>query len=286
MDDGTVANIGDLSKAATVLVEKVCNAVGILYEPTRIRRQAKADADAEKIATLAKIELRDIEYRALQRLAHQEARKQENIESITSQAAKALPENAKVEALEEDWVAHFFKQCDTVSDKEMQSLWAKLLAGEATQPGTFSKRTVDFVSSLDKKDAATFTSFCQYVWMMGELCPLIYDIQNEIYSTQGITFTALKHLDSIGLISFESISGYSRQGFGKYAYPFYYGIPTLIEFQEDSGNQIDIGHAMLTSIGKELAPICGSVKNEAFHEYVIKTWFDRGLIVSSLIKHH
>jgi hypothetical protein len=41
MDDGTVANIGDLSKAATVLVEKVCNAVGILYEPTRSWAQKK-----------------------------------------------------------------------------------------------------------------------------------------------------------------------------------------------------------------------------------------------------
>lgn len=281
-DGGSLINLGDLSKPATVLVEKVCNAVGVIYEPTRIKRKAHADAEAARIAALAKIELDDLERRALERLVHQESRKQENIESIASQAAQALPPTANVEALAEDWIAHFFKQCDTVTDKEMQSLWARLLAGEATTPGTFSKRTVDFVSSIDKKDADLFTSFCQFVWMLGEMSPLIYDIQNEVYAKRGITFASLKHLDSIGLISFESVSGYLRQGFGKYAHAFYYGQPTLIEFPADSANKLDIGHALLTSTGRELAPICGSAKNDEFYEYVIATWFQKGLVLSSV----
>ena len=173
-DGGSLINLGDLSKPATVLIEKVCNAVGIVYEPTRIRRKAHAEAEAAKIKTVTEIELRDIEHRAIERLVHQEARKQDNIESITAQAATALPDDAKVDALDEDWVAHFFKQCDTVSDKEMQSLWARLLTGEATKPGTFSKRTVDFISTIDKKDAALFTAFVQFVWMFDEPNPLIY----------------------------------------------------------------------------------------------------------------
>lgn len=200
-EGGSLINLGDLSKPATVLVEKVCNAVGVVYEPTRIKRQARAEAEAEKIKALAHIELRDIERRALERFVQQEARKQENIESITAQAAKALPAAAKVESLDEDWVAHFFKQCDEVSDREMQSLWARLLQGEATSPGTFSKRTVDFISTIDKKDAALFTAFCQFVCVVGEPNPLIYEIDNEVYEKQGITFATLKHLDAIGLIS-------------------------------------------------------------------------------------
>ncbi len=134
-EGGSLINLGDLSKPATVLVEKVCNAVGIIYEPVHIKRKARAEADADKIKALARLELSEIEHRAVERLVHQEARKQENIEQITAQAAAALPENANVQNLDEDWVAHFFKQCDTVSDKEMQSLWARLLSGEATAPG-------------------------------------------------------------------------------------------------------------------------------------------------------
>lgn len=282
-EGGSLINLGDLSKPATVLVEKVCNAVGIIYEPVHIKRKARAEAEAEKIKALARLELSEIEHRVVERLVHQEARKQENIEQITAQAAAALPENANVQNLDEDWIAHFFKQCDTVSDKEMQSLWAKLLSGEATTPGAFSKRTVDFVSSIDKKDAALFTKFCQFVWMLGEVSPLIYEIDNEVYTKQGINFDVLKHLDAIGLISFEALGGYTRRGFGKYTHAFYYGRPTLVEFPADENNQIQTGHALLTATGKELVPICGSGRNEEFYLYVLRKWSQEGLILSSHI---
>jgi hypothetical protein len=281
-EGGALINLGDLSKPATVLIEKVCNAVGVIYEPTRIVRKAAAEAKASKIAVVAAIELREIEQRALERFVHQEARKQENIENITAQAAAALPTSAKVDKLDEDWIAHFFKQCDTVSDKEMQSLWSRLLAGEATTPGRFSKRTVDFVSSIDKQDAALFTTLCQFAWMIDEPCPLIYDVQDEIYAKQGINFAALKHLDAIGLISFESLTRYQKQGFGKYGHFFYYGRPTVIEFPDETVSSIDIGHVLLTTTGRELAPICGSVMNSDFYEYVIAHWYSHGLVLSSL----
>lgn len=281
-EGGSLINLGDLSKPATVLVEKVCNAVGIIYEPVHIKRKARAKAEAEKIRVLARLELSEIENRAVERLVHQETRKQENIEQITAQAAAVLPENAKVQDLDEDWIAHFFKQCDTVSDKEMQSLWARLLSGEATTPGTFSKRTVDFISSIDKKDAALFTKFCQFVWVLDEVSPLIYEIDNEVYTKQGINFDALKHLDAIGLISFEALGGYARMGFGKYARAFYYGRLTLIEFPADEKNQMNTGHALLTTTGRELVPVCGSVRNEEFYLYVVRKWSQEGLILSSL----
>ena len=281
-EGGSLINLGDLSKPATVLVEKVCNAVGIIYEPVHIKRKARAEAEAEKIKGLARIELTEIEHRAIERLVHQEARKQENIEQIAAQAAAALPESAKVQELDEDWIAHFFKQCDTVSDKEMQSLWARLLSGEATTPGVFSKRTVDFISSIDKKDAALFTKFCQFVWVLGDVSPLIYDMDNEVYAKQGINFDVLKHLDAIGLISFEALTGYVRKGFGKYTHAFYYGRPTLVEFPADEKNQIATGHVLLTTTGKELVPVCGSVRNEEFYLYVVRKWSQEGLILSSL----
>ena len=265
----SLINLGDLAKPATILVEKVCNAVGVIYEPTRIKREARAEAEAEKIKALAGIELHDeIARRALERFVQQETRKQTNIESITAQAITALPADAKVEALEEDWVAHFFKQCDTVSDKEMQSLWARLLSGEATSPGTFSKRTVDFVSTIDKKDAELFTALCQFVWVIGESDPLIYDVDNTIYTKHGINFVSLKHLDAIGLISLEGAIGYKKQRFTKYAVVAYYDRPTAIEFAAETNNEIKVGHALFTSIGRELVPICGAAANQEFYEYV------------------
>ena len=166
----------------------------------------------------------------------------------------------------------------------MQTLWARLLQGEATLPGTFSKRTVDFISTIDKKDAALFTAFCKFVWVIGEPNPLIYEIDNEVYGREGITFATLKHLDAIGLISFESVSGYARKGFTKYSHVFYYGRPMTLEFPNDANNQMSIGHALLTSTGRELVPICGSVRNQEFYEYVVCQWATQGLIVSSVLQ--
>ncbi len=280
-EGGSLINLGDLSRPATVLIEKVSNPVGVVYEPTRIRRRARAEADAEKIKALARMELTAIEERALERLVHQEARKQENIESITEQAARSLPPDAKVEKLEDDWIAHFFKQCDTVSDKEMQSLWARLLAGEASYPGTYSKRTVDFISTIDKKDAALFTIFAQFVWMFSEPTPLVYRVEDDVYKVAGVTFTALKHLDAIGLISFEATGGYAQTGFGKYGVAHYYGRKILLEFRSDKDNQLKAGHTLLTSVGKELVPICGSLPNEPFFEYTLRQWQQQGLVLSS-----
>lgn len=282
-EGNSLINLGDISKPATVLIEKISNAVGILYEPRRIINRATAEAEAEKIKALASIELNAIQQRAIDRLVYQEARKQENIESITAQAAVSLGETANVEELEEDWIAHFFKNCDTVSDREMQSLWARLLSGEATKPGTFSKRTVDFVASMDKKDARLFTEFCQFCWFMGDVIPLIINTESEVFNKKGINFVSLKHLDAIGLISFESVTGYRRHGFGKYAQLFYFGTPVLIEFSKDKDNEIQTGKALLTQAGQELAQICGAQRNDEFYEYVIGEWYKKGLVLSTLL---
>lgn len=284
MSDGnSIINLGDLAKPATVLIEKVSNAVGVLYEPRRIKKKAEAEAEADKIKALAGIELSEIQQRGIERLIHQEARKQENIESITAQAASELPPEAKAEDLEEDWVAHFFDQCDNVSDKEMQSLWSRLLAGEATNPGTYSKRTVDFVASMDKSDANLFTNFCQFTWTIGGATPLIFDTNNEVYTKHGINFSSLKHLDAIGLISFESTTNYRRLGFSKQALFFYCGQPTLAEFPKDKDNEIKTGKVLFTQAGQQLVNICGAKRNQEFYEYAIEQLSKPNIVLSSML---
>ena len=68
-------------------VDRIADAVGGVYRPTHIRRVAQAEADAAKIHALARIEVSEIERRAMDRLVHEEGRKQENIERITGKRA-------------------------------------------------------------------------------------------------------------------------------------------------------------------------------------------------------
>jgi len=285
MSDGnSLVNLGDLTRPATVLIEKISDAVGALYLPRQIRRIAKAEVEAEKIKALANIEITEIQQRGIVRFIEEQGRQQENMESVTEQSIPELKEDAKPEDIENDWLASFFEKCRLVSDKEMQSLWAKLLAGEANSPGTFSKRTVEQISNLDKSDAQLFTSLCGFGWVIGDIVPLVYDVEQEIYNEKGIYFNSLKHLDDIGLITFNDLGGFVRKKFPKFITVFYYGTPINIEFNQDEDNKLQIGKVLLSKAGQELAPICGSVKSDEFMEYVLNEWLKLGYAISSPLR--
>lgn len=115
---------------------------------------------------LAGIELNEIQQRGIERFVQQEARKQANIEAITAQAASQLDESAKTDNLEEDWIAHFFDKCDKVSDAEMQTLWSSLLAGEAQNPGTYSKGLLTLLLPWTRKTQSCLLIFVSlYGWL-------------------------------------------------------------------------------------------------------------------------
>lgn len=275
MADGTsLINLGELSKPVTVLIEKVSAAVGVVFEPTRIVRKANAEAKADIIKANAGVEIRDIEKRAIDRLIFQETRKQENIESITFQAATNLSPDAKVEMLDVDWVTHFFKHCDTVSDVEMQTLWARVLTGEATKSGTFSKRTVQFISTLDKSEAELFTKLCQFVWVVDEPFPYITDEESEIYLKHGINFYSLAHLKSIGLIVYEDVfirtlSDISNNKSNSIIFKYFDKVHTV---QKTENESMMIGKVLFTKLGKELLSISGALENTHFYEHILNEW--------------
>jgi hypothetical protein len=142
-----------------------------------------------------------------------------------------------------------------------------------------------FAPNIDEQSGILFRSLCQFIWIQGEPLPLIYEMEHEIYTRQGIDRAALKHLERIGLVTLEA-SGYVKKKFGKHARLFYFGRPTKIQFQQEMNNQLDIGHVLLTRKGKELAAICKAGRNQDFYEYVIEKWSGQGMITSSiLIKH-
>lgn len=275
--NNSLINLGNLAEPAKVLIEKVSDAVGGVFKPWQIERVAKAEARAEIIKTTAQIEASELQQRALRRFVTEEAMKQENIENITKKAIPRLAENANPSGIEKDWLVDFFDKSRIVSDEEMQNLWSAILAGEANRPGSYSKRTLHLMASLDKKDAVLFTKLCRFVWVVGAPVPLIFDSQNEIYTNNDINFSSLKHLDAIGLISFESLSGYKRTGFVKNVAVAYGSKITTLEFPKDEKNDLSIGHAIFTDAGLQLAQFCQSKTVEGFEEYVIAEWLKTGV---------
>ncbi|HHK4129852.1 TPA: DUF2806 domain-containing protein [Enterobacter roggenkampii] len=249
-------SLSGLSKPGAKLIEKISDAIGVLYEPTKIRKLAKAEADANRTKLISKLELDGIEKRAVERFLKKESKRQGNVESISIQAAMNLNENDKISDINEDWVDAFFKECEDINDKEMQTLWARILSEEAKSKGSFSKRTLKLLSTLSKEEANLITYFGKFVWQASTLTPILLSDNNGV--TDGISFTQLSTLDSLGVI---------QQGFGynltfgvKKGIIYYYGIPVSVEFSNDNKSEwtFSTGTALLTPIGSELMKICGS----------------------------
>lgn len=166
----SLVNLGKLSKPATKLIECVSAAIGAWYEPTRIRNEAEARGDAMITLARKEGEANNIALRAALRISDLELRRQQNIEQVTLTAVDLIEKLESEDPVDPDWTYFFIESCQDVGDEEMQSLWAKILAGEVSRPGSFSRRTMEIVRTLDKQHAAMFTKTCEFcfqrsVWM-------------------------------------------------------------------------------------------------------------------------
>ncbi len=275
----SLVNLGKLSKPATVLIEKISEAVGGVFRPMQIKRVAEAEAEAERIKASARIEVSEMQRRAVVRLFNEEGRKQENIEKIAINATTQLEDSAKPEDIDNDWIANFFDKCRLISDKEMQDLWSKLLAGEANQPGFYSKKTINLVANLDKDDAQLFTNLLTFKWLIDDVvAPLIYDKYHKIYNDKGIDFDSLNHLDDIGLIK---LRDFVIAELPKITKASYYGDEITIGFRTKNNNDINAGQVLFTRAGEQLIHVCGSSKSEEFKQYILERWRKSGYILSS-----
>jgi hypothetical protein len=124
-------------------------------EPTRIRNEAAAQADALRIEAQAEADASEIRQRSSLRLRVQEIQNQLNLERIIQNAARqveALPANSS--GMDEDWLHRFFIEAQEISDERLQALWSKLLSGEFQSPGRFSRRVFRLLKELDPLDLA------------------------------------------------------------------------------------------------------------------------------------
>ena len=268
----SLLNLDGLSKPGNTLIKKIAGLVWGGFEPSQIKRIAKAEAKADIIKAKSEIQIDDLRRRALRRVVEEEAQRQQNMEDIAGKAIARLSEEADPDSIDDDWIINFFDKSRIVSDADMQDLWSRVLGGEANQPGNYSRRTVNFLSDLDKTDTELFSNLCRFAWFIGDIVPLVFDYKDEFYTDFGVTFDMLKHLESIGFIQFGSLAAFVRQKLPKDFTIAYYGRSLQLTMPNSSDNTLVIGHVLLTKVGQELAPICGSQPVEGFWEYVLDKW--------------
>ena len=268
-----------VSKVGVKLIEKVAEGIGGLYRPVGIVREAKANAKAEVIAALAAQQVSEIQQRAVQRFVAEEVRRQENIEKITAEAINHLHEDAEPSKINDDWMANFFEKARIVSDEEMQSIWSKILADEANAPGKFSKRTINLLSDLDKSDALMFSTLCQFSANFGSSQLLVFNPDAAVYNASGINFPALSHLESLGLIKFETLTGFTLTGLPQY-FSFTYAGRQLNIALKKSGDSFQTGKAMFTRMGSELSTLIEVAEVPGFFDYLSAQFESAGIMHS------
>lgn len=101
-----------------------------------------------------------LEDRAQKRVRISALRKQQNLESIIQKSLAYCSSTEVTDKADPDWFVTFTQLAEDVSNQTMQNLWAKILSGEISQPGSFSAKTLKTFRSMNITDAKLLAKAC------------------------------------------------------------------------------------------------------------------------------
>lgn len=202
------------------MIECISGAIGKIYEPIHIKRMAKANAVAVKtmqeaieakselaqafnngLIQIDNKELNGLTVRSIERSLYQETVKQQNLESVVAKAYGLLENEPDVsdEPVEQDWMARFINSIETISDDDMQLLWAKVLAGEIKKPQTYSLRTLENLKNLSKEEALLFQKYCDYIIAKDGYGYFVNE--NELWENGKVNLDRILQLSDCGIVN-------------------------------------------------------------------------------------
>lgn len=270
-------DLGPIAKPAGKVVEKLIDKVSsagyFLYEPTHIRRIAKAKADAATRAVDSEIKQGDICRRALRRWVAEEVQNQENLEAVFVGATPDLSPDADPDAMSTTWIRHFFEFSKMVSDEYVRRVWSRILATEANRPGRYSIQTIRTIADFDTRDAEDFVRLCRFCCEINDTSTaMVRFVVDDIYKRHGIDEALLLRLEELGVIRVDH--GIFQGGFGaefeKGARVNYYGKTGRLCAREDGKLHLLTGHVEYTRSGREIAQICKTAPVNGFWEYLVE----------------
>ena len=272
--------------SAIALINKVSDAIGWYTAPRQEIRMTKAKAEAELIRARSRAEsgnvvLDNLVQRAEFRAAVERILEQSNLENTIVKALSYLNEDAAPQDMDNDWIKNHIDKCKQVSDDEMQEWWAKILAGEANNPGSYSKKTVNVLGDLEQTEAQMFTALCNLVWTIGnEPIPLVYDIHHSIYTNAGVTGRVCTYLKELGLVNYEPpILNLGQVGQGVTANYHHHRVNIT---STTNSRGLITGHVALTLTGMQLFGLCVAEPVDGFFEYVLEEWRKQGASLQKL----
>jgi len=173
----------------------------------------------------------------------------------TREAAKEPDTNSATESRnpetpDDDWMMAFMRHAEDASSTELRSLFGRILSGQISRPGSFTRATLRAVADMDQAIANDFIWFWGHC--IGDGAP------STMLSGPGIEWARLSRLRDAGLVSYVESGIWQpnvepMEGLG---YPWRLGfddVGLLLFFKDYSRRHINIFG--LTSTGKQISQI-------------------------------
>lgn len=215
-------------KGVDKLFSGIKSALGYFFEPKHIKQMAEAEAHRIKVLADAKsyeidkigdalrnnkdlpvafhnddsslaIDISDgkqLVERSNFRLQYQQAKKEQNIESVIGKAVLELGDKTtdSAEEVDEDWYTRFFNIVEDISDEQLQNLWARILAGEVLKPRMYTYRFLSVLSNISKNEFEIILKIAPFV--CGDI---IINDQKQLVS-KNISGHEIDILEDMGLL--------------------------------------------------------------------------------------
>ena len=130
------------------------------------------------------------------RLQYQQARKEHNIESVIGKTVLELGDSSLdyVEEIDPDWLTRFFESVEDISDEQVQTLWARILAGEVLKPRTYTYRLLSVLRNISKNELEIILKIAPLV------CGNVILNEHEAFKLNEITRQDISILEDMGII--------------------------------------------------------------------------------------
>jgi hypothetical protein len=190
--------------------------------------------------------------RAVHAVVAKEYRHQKNKESVALKTIDILNNTNDQDPLttppdvDDDWLNVFERYAEAASSQRFQDFWARVLAGQIRKPGTFSLRTLRFISELDADTAQLFEKWAPSV--------INGDVIQTPPQVSGTNFVDLLRLEEAGLINFSSgtlIRRHTLRTRGQFAFRYK---THAVGIETTDATTLQYPAAPLTKIGREIYP--------------------------------
>lgn len=185
---------------------------------------------------------------------------------------------APEKAVDGDWIRRWRDIVGEVSSDELQSIWARLLAGEVKSPGAHSLHTLEVLRNISSDDAQMIAklaglSIDGFIWR--------HQGQNH-FERLGLSFTDLLYLEEIGILSGASSAlsnTWKNARNGIFHAVIAIGNDGLTVTKDDPNASLQIHGMMFTRAGSKLIELCEAVADSEYLEALGNHFKGEGFVV-------